>query len=281
MIAIRCYTVAQPLVARIATRVIISPLLNGVLPRVEAVILLRALSVSGKRPRNEDSLLVWNRMQNAPSAINLGAATMTRFASLLLAAFLAACGGSGDKPSIAVSAPTTPEQSGAPTALAPKRTSSQSVIMPVNADDVAKAVDRLRITKKKGESSYEHVGADLNSDGHAEAVVLFTGQDWCSPQGCTLAIFKSEDVGLRPVSQITGVRGPVAVSPNANGGWRDLIVKTGTGKVVRLQFSAGGYPSIASTQPEAGSDLANAELLIQAPGGSAVAAASTSAIKQP
>ncbi|MBI4725065.1 MAG: hypothetical protein HY765_08835 [Rhodomicrobium sp.] len=135
--------------------------------------------------------------------------------------------------------------------------------MAADQDALAKAVERLRITKKKTESPYDQAGADLNSDGRAEALVLLTGQDWCSPQGCTLAVFQPGDVGFRPVSQIVGVKAPVAAGPGSNAGWRDLIVKTGQNKIVRLQFTGGGYPFNAAGKPDASADVAQSEVLIQ------------------
>ncbi len=185
-----------------------------------------------------------------------------------LAATLAACGGSGEKPASAVT-PGAPDS--APVALAPRKTSPQTVVMSVNQDEVAKAAERLRMTKKKKESPYDQAGADLNSDGRAKALVLFTGQDWCSPQGCTLVIFEPSDVGYRPISQIVGVKPPVAVGPGSNAGWRDLIVKSGANKVVRLQFTGGGYPTNAAVQPEAASDASQSEVLIEAAGGQTAA----------
>ncbi len=169
---------------------------------------------------------------------------------------------------------------GAPVALSPRRATSQIITMAVNQDDVAKAVERLRITKKKSDSPFEQAGADLNSDGRAEALVLLTGADWCSPQGCTLAVFQPSEAGFRPISQTTGVRAPVAAGAQSNGGWRDLIVKTGVGKVVRLQFSSGGYPANAAGQPDASADVAQAEVLLQA-GTAQTAAASVPATLTP
>jgi len=77
--------------------------------------------------------------------------------------------------------------------------------------------------------------------------VLLTGQDWCSPAGMYARNIRAGDVGFRPVSQIIGVKAPIAAGPGSNAGWRDLIVKTGQNKVVRLQFTGGGYPVNAAT----------------------------------
>jgi hypothetical protein len=136
--------------------------------------------------------------------------------------------------------------------------------MAADQDALAKAVERLRITKKKkGDSPFDQSGADLNSDGRAKALVLFTGPEWCSPQGCTLVIFEPSEVGYRPISQTIGVKAPVAAGPGSNAGWRDLIVKTGANKIVRLQFTGGGYPPNAAGEPDASADVAQSEVLIQ------------------
>jgi len=198
------------------------------------------------------------------------------FRAMLTAAFavcaVAGCG-SSDKPASAVATETAAPADNGPVALAPRRGAPQSIVMQVNQDALIKAVERVRITKKKGESPYDQAGADLNSDGRAKALVLFTGPDWCSPQGCTLVVFEPGDVGYKPVSQIIGVKAPVAAGPSSNAGWRDLIVKTGGNKAVRLQFTSGGYPANAAGQPDASADAAQAEVLIPAPGSQTAAAA--------
>ncbi len=181
------------------------------------------------------------------------------------------------KPEASVAASPSTEAANdpaAPLALSPRRSGPSTIAMAVNQDEVAKAVERLRITKRKSPSPMEQAGADLNSAGNAKALVLLTGADWCSPQGCTLVVFEPSDVGFRPISQIVGVKAPIGAAQNANAGWRDLIVRTGQGKAVRLQFTGGGYPANASAQPEAGPDAETAEVLIQGAGNQTAAALS-------
>ncbi|MGA7324966.1 MAG: hypothetical protein WBX25_10900 [Rhodomicrobium sp.] len=187
----------------------------------------------------------------------------TAIAFLILCA-LGACS-SGGKPESAMAPPAAGANAGGePLALAPRKAAAQSIAMTVNQDELSKAIERLRISKKKKqESPFDQAGADLNSDGRAKALVLFTGAEWCSPQGCTLVVFEPSDVGFKPVSQVIGVKAPVAVGAGSNAGWRDLIVKTGAGKVVRLQFTGGGYPLNAANQPDASADVAESEILIQ------------------
>ncbi len=197
-----------------------------------------------------------------------------RFSATVTAIFavsaLAACS-SGNKPEAAVT-PGAPGAEAGPVALAPHKGAPQTIVMPLNQEALTKAIERLRITKKKGESPFDQAGADLNSDGRAKALVLFTGPDWCSPNGCTLAVFEPAETGYRPVSQTVGVKAPIAAGPGSNAGWRDLIVKTGASKIVRLQFTGGGYPAIAASQPDASADVAQSEVLIQ-PQGSQTATA--------
>lgn len=192
---------------------------------------------------------------------------------LIAAGVLAGCG-SGEKPASAVAGPE-PAGDGAPVALAPRRGAGQTVAMAVDQDALAKAIERLRITRKKKENGpYEQAGADLNSDGRAKALVLFSGPEWCSPQGCTLVVFEPGETGFRPISQTIGVKAPIAAGSSSNAGWRDLIVKTGGSKIVRLQFTGGGYPANAAGQADASADVAQAEVLIQPQaGGSQTAAA--------
>ncbi len=187
------------------------------------------------------------------------------------ASALAACS-SGDKPASSVAGVSGPDAG--PVALAPRRAAGQTIAMAADQDALTKAIERLRITKKKQTGSpFDQAGADLNSEGKAKALVLFTGPDWCSPQGCTLVIFEPSEVGYRPMSQTIGVKAPVAVGAGSNAGWRDLIVKTGGGKIVRLQFTGGGYPPNAAGQADASADVAQAEVLIQPQGSGQTAAA--------
>ncbi len=184
------------------------------------------------------------------------------FTAFVAACTLAACS-SSDKPASAV-APAAQDAAAGPVALAPHRASPQTIAMAADQDALVKAIERLRITKKKkGDSPYDQAGADLNSEGRAKALVLFTGPEWCSPQGCTLAVFEPSEVGYRPISQTIGVKAPVAAGPGSNAGWRDLIVKTGANKIVRLQFTGGGYPANAAGEPDASADAGQSEVLIQ------------------
>jgi hypothetical protein len=168
---------------------------------------------------------------------------------------LAACGASSGQDA-ALNAQTpialTPKQdaaSSAPGALAGK----------VNEAELRKAVERYNLAKQRTPGAYDFTGVDLNGDGKPEALVLFTGADWCQKTGCSLVVFQEEQVGYRPVSHITSARPPILIGPEASFGWRDLMANTGGGaapvRTVRLGFSGKGYPANALLQPEPVADM--------------------------
>lgn len=176
-------------------------------------------------------------------------------AAVALTLALAACGtGTTPDAPLAAQGPIalTPKQdpaSGGPGALSGK----------VNEPELRKAVERYNLAKQRAAGPYEFAGVDLNGDGKSEAVVLFTGPDWCQKTGCSLVVFQEEQVGYRPVSHITSARPPIMIGPEATFGWRDLMVNTGGGnaavRTVRLGFSGKGYPANALLQPEPVSEM--------------------------
>lgn len=120
--------------------------------------------------------------------------------------------------------------------------------------ELRKAIERQRLKLERDESPVRTAGVDLTGDGRVEALVLFTGPDWCVTTGCSFIVFRDSETGYEAVSRTTRVRGPVKVGPGSNAGWRDLIVQTGGGaapiRFVRLGFSGNGYPRNALLQPE-------------------------------
>jgi hypothetical protein len=208
---------------------------------------------------------------------------------LALAALLAlaACGST----SLTSQPDVPPSDEAAPIALTPK-TSPQgdgggnALTAKVEDGELRKAIERYRITKQRGESTYDFAGVDLTGDGRPEALVLFTGADWCQKTGCSLVIFQREQVGYKAVSHITSVHGPVLAGRDANFGWRDLIVKTGGGgapsRAVRLVFAGKGYPANALLQPEASRDqLSQAQQILVETATAASPASGTAAAPPP
>jgi DNA-binding transcriptional regulator YdaS (Cro superfamily) len=168
--------------------------------------------------------------------------------ALMLCSALAGCTGSGET-EVSLNAPT-------PVSLTPQRdpAAANALTGPVNEAELRKAVERYRLTKQRNASQIDFAGADLNGDGRSEALVLFSGPDWCLRTGCSLVIFQEHETGYRPVSHITRARPPVMIGPDSNFGWRDLIANTGGGpapiRTVRLGFTGKGYPINALLQPE-------------------------------
>lgn len=164
-------------------------------------------------------------------------------------------------------ASSSPEQSlgpgPAPVVITPKRADGSQPAQAVFAGaidqtELNKAIERYRITKNRAASPFDVGAGDLNGDGRPEAVVLFTGDDWCLPTGCSLVVFQSQEFGYRPVSHVVSVKMPVLLAPSQGGVWRDLIVRTGGAggapqRDVRLAFSAKGYAANALLQPDADS----------------------------
>lgn len=177
-------------------------------------------------------------------------------ACVAIMAGLAGCSASSSSSSGGYSEGGT-SYSAAPVALTPKRTETgggNALTAPVNQAELRKAVERYRISKKRGEANIDSTGVDLNGDGNPEALVLFAGKDWCLQTGCSLVVFQLEATGYRPVSHITRARPPILVGPDSSFGWSDLLVNTGGGpspvRTVRLGFTGQGYPTNALLQPE-------------------------------
>ncbi len=135
-----------------------------------------------------------------------------------------------------------------------------SVLRPVNETQIRQAIENYRINKKRAAGPVEIVGADLNEDGSVEAIVLFSGKDWCTKTGCSLAVFRPGQHGYRVISRTVRVKAPVVISADQNNGWRDLLVSTGGGgtaplRRVRLRFTGGGYARNAMLEEEIPPDI--------------------------
>jgi hypothetical protein len=124
---------------------------------------------------------------------------------------------------------------------------------PVDPASIKLAIDRFAEARKQKAGTYVVTGAVLTPDGKTRALILFTSENWCQPQGCELAIFEQGTFGWKSVGTINRVRPPVRVTAAVSNGWHDLWVVTGReegGKNkksfienVRLQYGSNGYPS--------------------------------------
>lgn len=214
------------------------------------------------------------------SGVSGGRAVRPLAMAVFGAMLLAACG--GDRPETAALATNE-----APVALTPKQSASAggALTAPVNEVELRKAVDRYRITRQRAESPYDFTGVDLNGDGKPEGLVLFSGDDWCTKTGCSLVVFQEETTGYKVISHVTQARAPVLIGPEANFGWRDLMVATGGGgaplRTVRLGFNGKGYPANALLQPEPLQDMLSRSQQVMAESPSFAAAANDSVVQEP
>ncbi len=157
----------------------------------------------------------------------------------------------------------------------------------LNQRNIARAIRNYRITKGQPVGPYRVMGADLNSNGKGEALVLFTGKGWCAPTGCTLAIFSETDRGYRVISTTRRVKAPILIARSSAYGWRGITVDTGikdkTLQSVVLPFTGSRYPGNATLMPRIpGRGGDKGELIIGADANpiEPVAVASESAIGQ-
>lgn len=158
---------------------------------------------------------------------------------------VSACGGGGrNAPTANVSGNTAaPVQLGG-SADSPARQQT-SLVGPVDEAQARKAIENYRLSKNRAAAPYQLAGVDLNGDGTREAVVLFSGKDWCTNTGCSMAVFQLFQHGFRPISRSVRVKAPVEVTTDVTNGYRDFLVQTGGGPApkrrVRLKFSGSGY----------------------------------------
>jgi hypothetical protein len=187
-----------------------------------------------------------------------------------MAAILSLGGCGGGSGGLLGSSPASETE--APIALTPRSGGAQgpgkALTGEIDKAELRKAIERYRIIKKRSVGRYKTAAADLNGDGRVEAIVLFSGDDWCKKTGCSLVVFQMEQTGFRPVAHVTSAHAPVLVGPGQNYGWRDLIVKTGGGaapvRQVRLGFTGKGYPRNALLQPEpTGETLSQSQQIMQ------------------
>jgi hypothetical protein len=205
----------------------------------------------------------------------------------LLVAGLGVLGGCGGG---ARTADLTPSEGARPVQLgrtAPLSGEQSSVLGRIDEAEARRAIANYRINKKRAEGPYQLVGADLNGDGIAEAMVLFAGKDWCANTGCSLAVFQSGQYGYRVISRTVRVKAPVVVSTGQTNGWRDLLVSTGGAggaplRRVRLHFSGNGYTRNAMLQEEIPPDVPQlGEVAIKAPPADAAQASGHSSASNP
>lgn len=107
---------------------------------------------------------------------------------------------------------------------------------------------------------------DLNKDGHADAIVLLSGINWCGSGGCTLLIFQGRaDHQFKFVSKTTVVDTPIYSTEYMHNGWKQLSVYVRKHGQVILSFDGQAYAENPSLLPIQTLELTpeNAQLLLE------------------
>ena len=170
-------------------------------------------------------------------------------------AVLGGCGGSANRPQIATSG-----EGARPLQFNRGGGGQTSALTQIDEAALRRAIDNYRINKKRADGPFRFAGADLNGDGTGEALVLFSGKDWCTNTGCSLAIFRRGQHGFQVISRTVRVKAPVVIAAQESNGWRDLYVSTGGAATaplrrVRLRFSGSAYTRNAMLEEEIPPDV--------------------------
>lgn len=117
----------------------------------------------------------------------------------------------------------------------------------------------------KDQTAYQVAFDDLNKDGHADAIVLLSGMNWCGSGGCTLLIFQGgADHQFKFVSKSTVVDTPIYSTVSMHKGWKQLSVYVRKHGQVILPFDGQAYAENPSLLPIQTLELTpeNAQLLL-------------------
>lgn len=145
--------------------------------------------------------------------------------------------------------------------------SAQMTVEDIKEKDAEVAASLQHFAKKKGVTGkldYQHAYFDLNNDNKLDAVALLKGPEWCTADGCTMAVLIADKIGFDFMGFTTGVNAPIRVNPDKSRyGYVPFILTTKAGNDVNLQFQQLSYPkSINDASKASGSDLALAKTLI-------------------
>lgn len=122
--------------------------------------------------------------------------------------------------------------------------------------------------EKKGKENkldYQHAYYDLNRDNRLDAVVLLEGPDWCTPEGCTMAVLIADKIGFELQNATAGVNPPIKVNPDVVGryGYMPFILTAGDGREVALKYQQLSYPNTLKNASAASKEyLSTAKTLI-------------------
>lgn len=104
------------------------------------------------------------------------------------------------------------------------------------------------------DTRYAIAWADLNSDGHEEAIVRMASGGFCGSSGCFLYILSPVRRGWSMVGRMAGTHLPIRILSSRNHDWRDVSVFIAGGGITsgyhaRLSIDGRTYPYNPSMPP--------------------------------
>ena len=99
----------------------------------------------------------------------------------------------------------------------------------LRADDAPQALIAAvhAYAEKKGvheRPQFRYALADLDGNGHDDAIVLLEDSIWCGSGGCTMLVFRGTKDVFKYVSGSTVTNTPIRISDDKAAGWKTLIV---------------------------------------------------------
>jgi hypothetical protein len=145
--------------------------------------------------------------------------------------------------------------------------SAQMTVEDIKEKDAEVAASLQHFAKKKGVTGkldYQHAYFDLNNDNKLDAVALLKGPEWCTADGCTMAVLIADKIGFDFMGTTTGVNAPIRVNPDTSRyGYVPFILTTKAGADVNLRFQQLSYPkSINDSSKASSGDLSLSKTLI-------------------
>ena len=146
--------------------------------------------------------------------------------------------------------------------------SAQMTVEDLREKDAEVAASLAHFAKKKGVTGkldYQHAYFDLNNDNKLDAVALLKGPQWCTADGCTMAVMIADKIGFDFMGATAGVNAPVRVNADvvARYGYVPFVLTRKNGENIILKFQQLSYPKSAEDGSKASaSDLSLAKTLI-------------------
>ena len=146
--------------------------------------------------------------------------------------------------------------------------SAQMTVEDLREKDAEVAASLAHFAKKKGVTGkldYQHAYFDLNNDNKLDAVALLKGPEWCTADGCTMAVLIADKIGFDFIGATEGVNAPIRVNADVprRYGYVPFVLTKKDGKNITLKFQQLSYPKSTSAAKQAsGSDLSLAKTLI-------------------